>query len=90
MFNKLAVELKMNLFKQGIRSFLKEFIKLRFIRKIAHIKAAHFRQDRMGIEEFNKPWNSFDLFKVFNDEGFNHSMTGIAGTTDAVIFIGEI
>ena len=67
----------------------KEFVELGGVWKVAHIEAAHFGEDRVSVEEFDKARNRFELFEVFDDEGAQHGMARITGTTDATVGVAH-
>lgn len=43
----------------------------------------------MSVEKIEKPGNSFNLFKMFNDESFKESMLGITQAAAMIFLSGK-
>jgi hypothetical protein len=87
--NKFLVNREEKFFQWFMRSIIEESIELGCIGERAHREATHMRESGMGIKEINKSWDGFNLFKVFNYESSKHSMSGITGATDRIVFIRD-
>jgi len=79
----------MKFFDEGCVYRSQEFIKLRFIRQAAHVKAAHFGEDRLSVEELDEAGDGFDAFEMFDNEGAEHGMARIAGAANAGVGVAD-
>lgn len=77
----------MNRLNHGIRRVFKEPIELGRVRKLTYIETTHMGKSRMSVEKIEKPGNSFNLFKVFNDKSFKKSMLGITQAAALLFFV---
>ena len=60
---------------------------------MAHVKAAHFGEDWLSIEELDQAWDGFDALEMLDDKSAQHGMAGIAGAANAGVSVanrGEI
>ena len=72
-----------------MRGIGEESIELGGIGETVHREAAHMRESGVRIKEVYETGDRFNLFKMFNYESSEHSVVGIAGATDIIIFVWE-